>query len=115
MDIGLLLGFFLFSILLWINVLAILCLFLDPDLEPVQRWGQSIVVILFPFIGASLILHLVNTHSPEVIQRFYIPWPFSKLIQDSPVRPHNNNDDREETPGIHSAHLNRNHTEGGGD
>jgi hypothetical protein len=116
MEIGIIISFLIFSIWLWINTLAILCLFLDPDLEPVQRWGQTIAVALFPFIGASFILYLANEHSPEVVSKFYIPWPFSKLVKSKPGQSHGGAEEREEIPGLHSAtHFNSNHTDGGSD
>jgi len=71
---------FIVIIWLWISTLALLCLFLDPDLEPIQRWGQAAMVLLLPFFGASLVLMFVNEHSPEVVDRFYIPWPFKSLV-----------------------------------
>lgn len=82
MDIGSVVGFFIFVMWLWVNILVIRCLFLDPSLEPVQRWSQTAIVILFPVIGASFVLYLLNQHSPEVVNKFYIPWPFSYLISN---------------------------------
>jgi uncharacterized membrane protein YgcG len=73
-------------LLLWIDTLSILCLFLDPELEPIQRWGQTVFIILIPFFGAALVLKLVKDHSPDVIGRFYIPWPFRGLVEDKPLR-----------------------------
>ena len=103
---------------LWISVLSILCLFLDPDLEPIQRWGQMIIVILLPYIGASIILKLVNDHSPEVIDKFYIPWPFRKLVLDKPLRHSGSGNsgsdqNREEVPGSHSGSFHGGSDSGG--
>jgi len=86
---------------LWLTILALLCLFLDPDLDRIQRVGQSVVVILFPFIGATLILHLVNDHSPEVIARFYIPWPFRGMVLNKEQRRGGSGHNGEEVPGTH--------------
>jgi hypothetical protein len=90
---------------LWIylNTLAILCLFLDSELKPIQRWGQTIIVIVFPYLGASFILLLVNEHSPTVIQRFYVPWPFKKLILNKPRGTGGSGHNGEEMPGGHSG------------
>ena len=98
-------GFFIvvLSMLLWVNILAILCVVYDPDLDPIQRWGQGVVVILFPFFGASLVLYLVNGHSPEVISRFYIPWPFSNLVKDKRLLKGGPGSNGEEIPGSHSS------------
>lgn len=94
------------SMLLWIDILAILCVIYDPELEPIQRWGQNFVVILIPFFGASLVLYLVNGHSPEVINRFYIPWPFSNLVKDKGLLKDGPGSNGEEIPGSHSASSN---------
>ena len=81
-------NFIILAVCLWIylDTLAILCLFLDPELQSIQRWGQTIIVIIFPYLGASFILSLVNQHSPQVIRHFYIPWPFNRLILNKPQR-----------------------------
>jgi uncharacterized membrane protein YgcG len=100
-----LIGIIAVSFWLWISILSILCLFLDPDLEPIQRWGQMLIVILIPYFGASIILKLVNDHSPEVIDRFYIPWPFRNLVLDKPLRHSGSGHNREEVPGSHSGSL----------
>lgn len=86
---------------LWITVLSVLCLFLDPDLESVQRWGQAIVVVLLPYFGAIFILKMVNEHSPEVVERFYIPWPFRNMILDKSIRRGGAGHNSEEQPGSH--------------
>jgi uncharacterized membrane protein YgcG len=99
---------------LWVSVLAILCLFLDPDLEPIQRWGQIIIVILLPLIGASIILKLVNDHSPEVINKFYIPWPFKGLVLNKPLRHGGLGHNTEEQPGSHSGSFHSGSDGGGG-
>lgn len=40
-----------------------------------------LIVILLPYIEASIILKLVHDHLPEVIKKFYIPWPFMVVQQ----------------------------------
>ena len=90
----------------WINLLAILCVVLDPDLDKVQRWGQSLFVVLIPFIGATFILKIVNEHSPEVVQRFYIPWPFRNMVLDKRITRNGSGSNGEEVPGSHSAGAN---------
>lgn len=111
MDIVLLiLGLTMSVLWLWITVLALLCLFLDPDLEPVQRWGQLTIVLLIPLLGATVVLRMVNDHSPEVVARFLIPWPFSLVIRDKPVLKGGPGSNGEELPGSHSAGA----SEGGG-
>jgi len=97
---------------LWLTVLSILCLMLDPDLNPIQRWGQALVVLLVPYLGSTLILKLVNDHSPDVIARFYIPWPFSLMILDRKLSRNGLGSNGEEIPGSHSAGINSGHSSG---
>ncbi|WP_415891363.1 hypothetical protein ACMXYV_08615 [Neptuniibacter sp. SY11_33] len=104
----------------WISAIAILCLFLDPDLEIVQRWGQTFAVVLLPLIGASLVLKLVNDHSPEVIRKFYIPWPFNLLVLDTELLSDGPGSNKEEVTGGHrvggrEARGSSGESSGGGD
>lgn len=112
MEITLIVAALATCLWLWVTILALLCLILDPDLEPIQRWGQALVVLLIPYLGASLILKLVNDHSPEVIARFCIPWPFSLIVQDRKLTSNGSGSNGEEIPGSHSA--GRHFGEGGG-
>ena len=100
-------------LLAWLTFLALLCVMLDPELNRVQRWGQSVVVILVPIIGPLLILKLVNDHSPEVVSRFYIPWPFRQVILNKPTRPHGQGSNKEEIPGVHSSVITNSDSGGG--
>ena len=94
----------LIGVLIWVNVLALLCIHLDPELTSTQRWGQSAITLLIPYVGASLVLYFVNQHSPEVVSKFYIPWPLSKIVRDEDVaKPNKNRRDMEEVRGIHSG------------
>ena len=68
------------ALLLWIYALAFLCVYLDPDLDSVQRVGQTIVILIIPIVGPLFVLHIVNTHSPDTIRRLYIPWPFRDMV-----------------------------------
>ncbi len=99
---------------LWISILSILCLFLDPDLEPIQRWGQAIIVVLLPYIGALFILKMVNEHSPEVVSKFYIPWPFKNIVLDKSLRHGGSGNNREEQPGMHKEAINSTSDSSGG-
>ncbi len=104
MDIALICFISMLALLwLWITAIALLCLFMDPELTGVQRWGQSLVVLLLPLLGAALILKLVNDHSPEVIARFYIPWPFKSMVTNKPLLSNGPGSHAEEAPGIHSG------------
>lgn len=98
---------------LWISGVSILCLFLDPDLESVQRYSQMVMILLLPYIGASIVLKFVNDHSPEVINRFYIPWPFKGLVQNKEFRSVGSGSNNEEIPGAHSGSF-RGGSDGGG-
>ncbi len=100
---------------LWISILSILCLFLDPDLESIQRWGQAIIVVLLPYIGALFILKMVNEHSPEVVNKFYILWPFKNMVLDKSIRNGGLGHNSEEQPGSHSgSHYGGSDSSGGG-
>ena len=65
----------------WTYFLALICIGLDPQLTPLQKFGQLLVVMLLPLVGPVLVLYIVNTHSPEVIARFYVPWPFARIVR----------------------------------
>lgn len=84
-------------------LIALLCLVLDPQLETVQRFFQGIVVILLPYLGAAFILKLVYEHSPEVVLRFFIPWPFKNMIVDKELIGNGPGTNGEEVPGAHCA------------
>ena len=88
--------------LLWMNVLALLCAYLDPELRPTQKLSQSIFIILVPIFGAVIVLKVVNDHAPGVIERFYIPWPLRSLVLDKPLSNYgiaNNNESATGVPG----------------
>ena len=100
---------------LWLTTLGVIAAKYDSTLEPFQRKAQIIIVLLVPFFGAALVLHLVNQHSPEVIPKQWIPWPIKSLIFGKP-RQRNKNRDNNEENGIDLA-ISHSHTDvgGGGD
>jgi hypothetical protein len=100
---------------LWLSFIGTIAARYDGTLDPFQRKAQIIIVWVFPFIGASLIIYLVNQHSPEAIPRNLIPWPFKKLIFGNP-RARNKNRDNNEESGIDLAisHNQHSHTDYGG-
>ncbi len=108
-------------ILLWLSFIATIAARFDSTLDPFQRKAQIVIVWAFPFIGASFIIYLVNQHSPEVIPRNLIPWPFKALIFGKP-RERNKNRDNNEESGIDLSISNNQHshtyygggTDGGG-
>ena len=65
-------------LLLWLNLIAYIAVKHDQTLDSFQKKAQTILVWLLPFIGASLVLHMVFDHSPEAIPKKLIPWPFKK-------------------------------------
>ena len=78
---------------IWLCMLALMAAKHDRTLDPFQRKAQMIIVLVIPFIGASIVLHLVNGHSPDVIPRKWIPWPLRNLIIGKErVRNSNRND-----------------------
>jgi len=87
---------------LWITTLAVLCVTLDPELTKFQRIAQLAITLCLPFIGASFVLKCVSDQSPQVIARFYIPWPFNQLMTKQPFRSHGGGHNGEEMPGAHS-------------
>ena len=66
--------------LCWIYFLAMVCILLDPELTRAQKIGQTVFAIIVPIIGPVFVLYIVNTHSPEVIKRLYLPWPLRDMI-----------------------------------
>jgi hypothetical protein len=67
----------------------------DHTLEKVQKIAQLIFVWVIPIIGAGFVLHLVFDHSPDVIPRSWIPWPFKGLIYGPKPKPNKNRDETE--------------------
>ena len=65
---------------LWIATIAIISVKNDSSLEVFQRTSQIIIVLILPLLGAAIVLHLVNQHSPEVIPKSNIPWPFKFIL-----------------------------------
>jgi hypothetical protein len=90
----------------------------DSTLDPFQKKAQIVIVWIFPYVGASLIIFLVNQHSPDAIPRNLVPWPFKNLIFDK-LRPRNKNRDNNEELGIDLAISDSQHSHsgygGGGD
>jgi ABC-type iron transport system FetAB permease component len=103
------------AIWLWLSFIGTIAARLDSTLDPFQKKAQIIIVWLIPFIGASLIIFLVNQHSPEVIPRNLIPWPFKNLIFGKP-RARNKDRDNNEESGIDLAisDSQHSHTDYGG-
>ena len=103
---------------LWLVVVAIVALKYDNTLETFQRNTQIIIVLIVPFFGSALIIHLVKEHYPEAIPEALIPWPFKSLIYGKAV-PGNKNKDNNEESGIDLAISNGHHSHndygGGGD
>lgn len=89
---------------------SITLFFLDPELEERQRRRQSVVVILIPYIDSTLILKLINDHSPEVISRFFIPWLFKHMLIDTALSINGDATKWGDSPGDRSDSFN-----GGGD
>jgi hypothetical protein len=104
-----------FFILLWFSIVGTVAVKNDDTLEPFQRKAQIVIVWLFPFFGAGLILYLVNQHSPEVISRMLIPWPFRMLVLGKQINQNLNRDNNKEA-GINLAISSQqhNHYDSGG-
>lgn len=80
MDLMIALWVSILVVLIWLNLVAILTIWLDPSLTGVQKIFQLLFVLLIPFIGATTVLKFVHEHSPEAIPYSWIPWPFKTLI-----------------------------------
>jgi len=80
MELFTIVGLISLTALLWLNFLAMLSIKYDATLENAQKVGQSMIVWLIPFVGASLVLKFVYEHSPEAIPKSWIPWPFKDMI-----------------------------------
>jgi hypothetical protein len=106
------------AIWLWLSFIGTIAARFDSTLDPFQKKAQIIIVWIFPYIGASLIIFLVNQHSPDAIPRNLVPWPFKNLIFGK-LKPGNNNRDNNEESGIDLAISDSQHRHtdygGGGD
>ena len=80
MEIFIIFFYILVVIAIWLNILASVAIKYDHFLTSFQKKAQLILVWLFPFIGASVILHIVFDHEPEAIPKSLIPWPFKSII-----------------------------------
>jgi len=87
---------------LWLTTLGVIAVKYDSTLNGFQRKAQIIIVLVLPFLGAALVLHLINLHSPEVIPLKWIPWPLRSLVFGKP-RPRNKSRDDNEHNGIDLA------------
>lgn len=73
-------------------------------------------VWLIPFIGAAFVLKLVYEHSPEAIPKFWIPWPFRKIIFGNTARNRGGEGGIEVDPQGSRTNSNRDHSsDSGGD
>ena len=95
MGIFMILGGVAILVALWMNMLASISLKHDDMLEPFQKKAQFIIVWLFPFIDASIILHLIFEHSPNAIPKKWIPWPFKGMIFGKDIKPNKDRDENE--------------------
>lgn len=71
---------------LYFNILASIVIKYDHSLKGFQKTAQSVVVWLFPIVGAGFVLHLLFKTSPKTIPRTWIPWPFKNLIYGPPIK-----------------------------
>lgn len=83
------------TVLLWLNALAIFVLRHDHTLETSQKIAQAFIVLLVPFAGAGLVLHLVVEHHPNAIPHNWIPWPFRKMVFGDSRKPNKERDENE--------------------
>ncbi len=93
--ISLLFVIVLFLFWLWLAFIGSVAAKYDETLEPFQRNAQMVICWLVPFIGASIVLYLVNQHSPNAIPRKFIPWPFNSIIFSKYRKPNTYRDEFE--------------------
>ena len=72
-------GFLVLAIWLWSSILATIAVRHDATLESLQKKGQTVIVWLFPIVGAVFVLHLIWQHYPEAIPKTWIPWPLKNI------------------------------------
>ena len=89
-------GIYLLICAVWLNIIATISVRHDSTLQTGQRIAQYLFVWVIPFFGASFIIHLIFDHSPEIIPRNWIPWPFKKLIYGKEIEPNKNRTEENE-------------------
>jgi len=90
---------------IWLCVLGSIAIVRDETLESFQTIAQLAFVWLVPYIGLFLVIYLVNSHSPNVIPRRLVLWPFRSMIL-GPQIPANIN--RDEDDGLAQDMASRN-------
>ena len=70
------------SMLAYLNGLASFLVFVDTYLSPTKKAIYLAAIWLAPYFGGALILFFVRDHSPELIQRLWIPWPIRAAIEN---------------------------------
>jgi len=80
-------------LLLWLSILAIYAITHDALLNRLQKSMQFIFVLVIPFIGSTVVLHIIYEHSPNLIPRRLIPWPFKNIICGPAIKPNRDRDD----------------------
>ncbi len=91
----------------WLTFVGCYVIIHDETLNSFQKKTQLIFVLCIPFIGGALVLHLVNLHSPGLIPRSLIPWPFKSAVFCKNNKPNRNRDENEDN-GIDLALNSRN-------
>jgi len=67
----------------------------DTLLDRSQKVAQFIFVLVIPFVGSVVVLRIVYDHSPDLISRRLIPWPFKNIICGMPIKENRDRDDDE--------------------
>ena len=80
----------------WLSAIASFVVVRDKTLETKQKVAQIAAAWVLPVVGPLLTLYLIAQHSPELIQKKWIPWPFRNIVFGRNFRPNanrNENDD----------------------
>ena len=90
----------------WCVFLGVVAVKHDDTIDSFQKKAQIVIVLIVPFFGAALILHLVHQHSPQAIPKNLIPWPLKSLVFGKQI-PRNRNRNNNQEDGIDLAVSNR--------
>jgi hypothetical protein len=81
-SITMAIGVTFFALLLYLNVLATFLTIVDVYWPATTRLAHVFLIWLVPFAGALIKLYWVSMHSPELIERLWIPWPFRSAVEE---------------------------------
>ncbi len=81
----------------WLSSVASYVAYIDGTNEPTQVIGQIFLAWVFPIVGSVFILYFSAQHSPELIPRKLIPWPFKGIVFGKRSAPNRNRDENQDS------------------